>query len=936
MKIVGYITTGIIISLAQFFNVNAQIIEADPEYPTQEEPADITFHVNRCGCNLEGYTGDIYAHTGVTTPSGHWQYVLTDWNTNLEKAKLEKIDDTTYVLHITPDIETYYEVAGGTEILGLDFVFRNTNGSQQTADLTYPVFEEGLTVILNYPNGNIVVENEDTINVQAEVAVIGSANPDSVTLYVDDAVVWVSYTDTLMHNIIVDNTGKHWIKVTAENDTYSSSDSVFYFVRNEILTADLPEGVRDGINYIDTSTVTLVLHAPYKDNVLVIGDFNNWELDNNYLMNRTADEERYWLTIQDLTKGEEYAFQYLIDGNLRIAEPYTEKVLDPNNDPGIPESTYPDLKEYPYGKTTGLVSVFKTNDANYEWTITDFDPPAITDLVIYELHIQNFTTEGNFQGLTDTIDYLESLGINAIELMPVNEFEGNQSWGYNPSFYFAIDKMYGHKNDFKEFVDAAHARGIAVIIDLVFNHSYGQSPLVQMYWNNELGRPAANNPWYNETHNFENTSAHWGYDFNHESTATQNFVDSVNSYWMSEFHIDGFRFDFTKGFSNTQWIGQDNWASAYDADRIAILKRMADEVWERNSDAIVIFEHLAENSEETELSNYGILLWGNMNYDYNEATMGYSSNLNGISYQNRGWDDPHLVGYMESHDEERLMYKNLTYGNSNETYDVTNLQTALQRVEAAATFFFTVPGPKMLFQWGELGYDYSINRCIDGTIDNGCRLSPKPLGWNYYEVSGRYRLYRIFSELIKLRTQSNLFETDDFSLNVTAMRKSIHLNSAEMNATIIGNFGISSGDITPSFQHTGTWYEYFTGDSIEVTDVDEIINLDPGEYRLYIDVQLEIPDIPSSINTMQPDESDFIIYPNPSNGEISLYINQPGTFDIELFNLTGSLVYRDKFISEGNKTIVVNLNNETPVQPGLYLYKIYNQEVTLQGKIIIQ
>jgi 1,4-alpha-glucan branching enzyme len=175
--------------------------------------------------------------------------------------------------------------------------------------------------------------------------------------------------------------------------------------------------------------------------------------------------------------------------------------------------------------------------------------------------------------------------------MPVNEFEGNESWGYNPSFYFAADKYYGPAGDLKAFIDACHNRGIAVIIDLVLNHSYGQSPLVQLYFDQGSGKVTADNPWYNV--DSPNPVFFWGYDFNHESQATQDFVDRVNRYWLEEFHVDGIRFDFTKGFTNTSGDG-----SAYDPARIAILSRMANEIWSFKEDAYVILEHLAGNQEE--------------------------------------------------------------------------------------------------------------------------------------------------------------------------------------------------------------------------------------------------------------------------------------------------------------------------------------------------
>ena len=136
---------------------------------------------------------------------------------------------------------------------------------------------------------------------------------------------------------------------------------------------------------------------------------------------------------------------------------------------------------------------------------------------------------------------------------------------------------------------------MAVVIDMVLNHSYGQSPLVRLYFEN--GKPTAENPWYNVTSNFQNPDAQWGYDFNHESADTKAFVDSVTSYWLTYYKVDGFRFDFTKGFSNTVY-GPSDWGSAYDASRIAILERMTDKIKAVNPNAYVIFEHLADNSVE--------------------------------------------------------------------------------------------------------------------------------------------------------------------------------------------------------------------------------------------------------------------------------------------------------------------------------------------------
>src|SRR5690606_34744624 len=204
-------------------------------------------------------------------------------------------------------------------------------------------------------------------------------------------------------------------------------------------------------------------------------------------------------------------------------------------------------------------------------------------LVVYELHVRDFLSSHSFSDLIDTISYLKRLGINAIELMPLNEFEGNDSWGYNPSFYFSVDKYYGTKQELKRLIDAAHQNGIAVILDIVLNHPFGLSPMVQMYFDKSANKPAGNNPWFYRDYvgPYE-----WGYDFNHDSPYTKQFVDDVNSFWINEFHFDGFRFDFTKGFTSAAFP-----FDGYNSSRIAILKRMADKIWEQDENAYIILEH---------------------------------------------------------------------------------------------------------------------------------------------------------------------------------------------------------------------------------------------------------------------------------------------------------------------------------------------------------
>jgi len=226
-------------------------------------------------------------------------------------------------------------------------------------------------------------------------------------------------------------------------------------------------------------------------------------------------------------------------------------------------------------------------------------------------------------------------------------------------------------------------------------------------------------------------------------------------------------------------------------------------------------------------------------YNFNEATMGYLGNSNfeyGI-YKDHNWLIPNLVTYQESHDEERLMYKNKQYGNSSGTYNVKDVNTGLKRNEMAAAFWATIPGPKMMWQFEELGYDYSINTCEDGTtINNNCRLSPKPIRWDYYSNPNRRALYDVYSKLLNLRKVPNFlptFVTSDVSWNLSGAFKTLQVNSDSLKITVIGNFDVVSTTGTVTFQNAGTWYNYLTGATRTATGAPESITLQPGEYYVY-------------------------------------------------------------------------------------------------------
>jgi len=595
---------------------------------------------------------------------------------------------------------------------------------------------------------------------------------------------------------------------------------------------DVPAGANDGVTFLNSGkSVIFNLYAPKKKSVSVIGEFNNWTAGTAYACKNSKDGTRWWVQIDNLDPTKEYAYQYLIDGTLKVADPYTEKVLDPDNDKYISTSVYPSLKAYPTGSTTGIVSTFWYSQPTYNWVNSSFTRPDPKNLVIYELLVRDFVATHDYKTIRDTLNYFARLGVNAIELMPVSEFEGNDSWGYNPNFYFAPDKYYGTKNDLKSLIDACHSKGIAVIQDIVLNHSFGSSPMVQMYFSGtpSTGAPTADNPWYNTvpTHPYN-----VGFQFNHESPATKYFVKNVLKWWMTEYHIDGFRFDLAKGFTQVNSGTDVNLWGQYDASRVAIWKDYNSTMMAIDPKFYVILEDFASNQEESELADQGMMTWDNLATNAEQATMSYNDSggswdLSALFYDNFSFKNPYaLVSYFESHDEERMQFKNGQYGNSAAGYSVKSLPIGLARDEMAATFLFSSPGPKMLWQFGERGYDISIN-------DPG-RLSDKPPHWEYMADPNRAHLFKIYSQMIHWKIRNPVFTTTDYKYDLGGSVKTIQLNGADgTNVEIVGNFAVINENASISFKSTGTWIDNITGTSINVTSLPYSLPMAPGEYHVY-------------------------------------------------------------------------------------------------------
>jgi glycosidase len=584
--------------------------------------------------------------------------------------------------------------------------------------------------------------------------------------------------------------------------------------------------------------------------------------------------------------------------------------------------------------------VLQTGAPVYSWNTTNYVRPDKRTLVVYELLVRDFVANHDWKTLKDSLSYFRSLGINAIEVMPFNEFEGNNSWGYNPDFYFAPDKYYGPENTLKEFIDSCHRSGIAVIMDVALNHSFGSSPMVQLYFDNQNNRPAADNPWFNPVpkHAFN-----VGYDMNHESPDTKYFVSRVMEHWTQQYKIDGFRFDLSKGFTQKQTCDANGnncdvaAMGAYDSSRVTIWKGYYDSLQSKSAGTYAILEHFADNSEEKVLSDYGMMLWGNMNTNYAQASLGYQGPDPGGNqpdftwgiYTSRGWTKPYLVTYMESHDEERIMYKNEQYGNSSGSYNIKDTATGLKRIELDGAFFFTIPGPKMMWEFEELGYDYSINWCTNGTIDPTCRLTPKPIRWDYLKDPRRKEVHDVFSSLIKLRFHplyKDVFLTGSINSSLSATFKWIKVSSASDTSDIlvVGNFDVQAQTSSVSFQTAGTWFDYLAGTPYTATGSAQNITLQPGEFHIYVNRNVSnanataVTEIPWSGNTLEA-----IVYPNPMRTAAILEVKMParGKCTAGLYNATGQYVATvyNNFLEKGiNKLSLKNVHEPS----GSYYLKV--------------
>ena len=884
---------------------NAQVVSPDPTFPSSQDNITLTFDATLGNKGLQGFQGSVYAHTGLITDQStsgtDWKYVQGTWGTN-NAPLMTKISENKYTLNIG-DIYAFYGAPKTEKILQIAILFRSENGettgrNADGSDIFVNLYDDGFYTQLASPTSNTIYELGNNIELKGF-----ASSSATMKLFVNGTKVKEEIGDSIVYDYQPPTDGDYEVVLTAQNGSDLVHDTVNFIVFNGPEKSDLPISTKLGIVKVSPTSVFLSLFAPNKKHVHVIGDFNQWNLKSDYSMKLDSDNSTWWIYINNLDPTRKYAFQYLVDGEIKIADPYSELVADSWNDKYISADVYPNPYLIKPETFTGYATILDMAKKEYDWNDGSFKAPDEHKLIIYELLVRDFLEDHSYTSLYDTLDYLTNLGINAIELMPVNEFEGNESWGYNPSYHGALDKYYGTPNDFKKFVNACHERGIAVILDVVFNHGFSQNPLCRLYWDSKNNKPDATNPFVNVNakHDFN-----VGYDFNHESPAFKAYMKQNLEYWTNEYHIDGYRFDLSKGFTQNNTLGDVSAWGRYDLSRVNNIKRIFNEVRAVNPDSYIILEHFADNAEEKDLANYGCMFWGNISHDAMESSMGYNGSFNWANHQSRGWNNPKLIAYAQSHDEERMMYKNLEFGNVSGSYSVKDFNTALDRLELTWVVFNSIPGPKLIWQFGELGYDYSI--------DYNGRVGNKPIKWEYNTASNRKDVYTVFSEVNKLKTNYPAFDGNDFSSDLSDKVKRIQLNHTDQNFLVLGNFDVVNQSVVPNFKHTGVWYEYFSGDSMDVQDVASELNLSAGEYQIWTDKNIQAD---KEIGRVKSPSLIIDIYPNPVEENITVSSNEL----ISSYQITDS---QGKIIDElslniPSSEVNVNVNN---LPKGIYFIRV--------------
>ena len=534
----------------------------------------------------------------------------------------------------------------------------------------------------------------------------------------------------------------------------------------------------------DGSTL-FALHAPHKHTVSLIGSFNNWN-STSHVMNVTEDGT--WWTTLDLPPGRHY-YQYLIDLQRPLADPYARNVL------------WQDERGREHWKPELARTVLDIGAPAFQWSSSEVPHPDLNNLIVYEFHLADMQS-GGFTGMISKLDYIRDMGFTAIGPLPVNEFPGDNSWGYNPAFHFAPESSYGTPDELKQLIDAAHQRGLAVIKDTVFNHMDWAAPLWQLY-----REDYEHSPFFREYY-----GENWGFPkVRQDHPALKRYLADVLHYWIREYRVSGFRYDATRF---TDWEGYNDWGASW----FAYAAKQAD------PRSIQIAEHLPSdpdlmNQTEMDTSWHETFRWRIREMiehafldrsafkDMMDSTrIGYTSSLQ-------------RMAYTESHDEERVMNHLAARGFSR--------AERLRRAETAIILPLTYPGPAMIYAGQEFGEDTPKF------------VGPNPLQWRKLNTREGKRLHEVTTRMLRLRNSHpalqspNIFFEPDRNLPDGVM---VYQRLAWQAAvTVAVNFSREPQTVVLTPRMRGPWLDALSDEQLTATGEGSLsFPLEPGQTRILV------------------------------------------------------------------------------------------------------
>lgn len=548
------------------------------------------------------------------------------------------------------------------------------------------------------------------------------------------------------------------------------------------------------------SPIEFKLFAPYNKGAALVGDFSDWQ---DIPMEK--DKEGFFRATVDLEDGV-YQYKFRVQSKSWFFEPdQWVSVTDP----------YATDIDGNSSDENGIVRI-KNGERivdTYVWQNDDKPLPPDHALVIYELHVADFSggeddskPRGKYVNVIEKLDYLCDLGINAIELMPVKEYPGDYSWGYNPRHFFATESSYGTTAELKQLIDECHARGIRVLMDGIYNHSEAESPLTQIdhdYWYHHEPRDPDNNwgPEFNYEH----------YDENLESYPARRFIGDTVRYWVSEFHIDGIRYDAARQIANydfMHWIVQEA----------------------KNTAGSKPFYNIAEHiPETTSITNVDGPMDGCWHDSFYHTVLAH---ITGESFDLEQLKDvldakrqgflgvTNVVNYLTNHDHNHVMAELGDRGILGEA--------AFRRRKLGAALTMTAMGVPLLWMGEEFGeYKYK-------TIDQA------KVDWTLLAGEDNRSLFEYYKGLIHLRKNNHAFYTENiefFHENPEAkVLAYTRWNDEGSRVVVVANFSdeFLAGYTVPNFPANGNWHEWTGNYDVEAVDGNLMTDLGGWEAKVFV------------------------------------------------------------------------------------------------------